>query len=548
MCFFRCRLKCTEKFCEEEKKSIFESLYSGKPKNEQDTFLMGLIDAKEVRRRRSRNEEPKQERRSNFVFHILNGKERVQVCKKAFLSLYALSVKAVFRLTSLLLNGDRPTDRRGQHLKRGNALPDSAILKINEHLRKFPKKETHYGSKPLTYLDASLTVKKMYEMFCSENTDLKKIIKYEYYLKHFNENFGYRFGRPQVDVCQKCEELGVKLKSKELNDTAKRVAAAELLVHKRKAAKFYNKIKCVKDLCDNNEHVEAIVFDYMQNLPLPFMPVNDVFYLRKVWQYVFEIHDIKTNAATFYTYHEGTAKRGPNEVASFLEDYIKQIPDNVTELHVFSDAAGGQNRNHTLIRFFLNLTMNGRFTVIHQYFPIRGHSFLPCDRDFGLIKRAIRRHDRIYTPMQYVSIIANAKRSTPRFTVKVVETHEVLDFKAWWPVYFKKTAKEVAVTKQKLKESFSIAKYKHFTYARESPGFLVAREFIDGLSSFKFHLSKNVASPPFPNERAYEEKVPIKTKKLEDLMKVLTYIPEEEQEFFEQFKEWPTTSREYDSD
>lgn len=510
---------------------------------------MGLLDAKEIKRRRSRNQEPKQERRSNFVFHVLNGKERVQVCKKAFLSLYALSVKAVFRLTSLLLNGDRPTDRRGQHLKRGNALPDSAILKINEHIRKFPKKETHYGSKPLNYLDSSLTVKKMFEMFCWENADLVNIVKYEYYLKHFNENFGYRFGRPQVDVCQKCEELGVKLKSSVLNDTAKRVAAAELVVHKRRAAKFYNKIKSVKDLCNNNENVAAIVFDYMQNLPLPFMPVNDMFYLRKVWQYVFGIHDIKTNGATFYTYHEGTAKRGANEVTSFLQDYIKQIPETVTELYVFSDACGGQNRNHTLVRFFLNLTLNRRFKVIHQYFPIRGHSFLPCDRDFGIIKRAIRRHDRIYTPLQYVSIIAKAKTSKPNFTIKVIDTHEVLNFKAWWPAYFKKTTKEIVTDKETIKESFSIAKYKHLTYESEHPGFIVTREFIDGITTSKFRLSKNnVTAPPFPNERAYNGKVPIKAKKLEDLMKVLTYIPEEDQEFFEQFKEWPTTDREYESD
>lgn len=242
------------------------------------------------------------------MYHVLKDKNRICVCKQAFLSLHALSNKAAHRLTTLLLAGSMPSDKRGKHIKRGNALPDSAILKICSHINSFPKKETHYGSKPLSYLDCQLTVKKMHEMFVLENVDLGAIVKYEYYLKIFNEKIGYRFGRPQVDVCSTCEELGTKLKSQTLNENAKRVAAAELVVHKRRASKFYKKMEAVKELCKTNE------FDYMQNLPLPVMPVNDMFYLRKLWQYVFGLHDLKSNMATFYTYSEVIAQRGSNPV------------------------------------------------------------------------------------------------------------------------------------------------------------------------------------------------------------------------------------------
>ena len=65
-----------------------------------------------------------------------------------------------------------------------------------------------------------------------------KSIKYEYYNKVFKENFDLKFGRPQVDTCCVCEQLTIKLKNKDLNDAAKRVAAAELIVHKRRAKKF----------------------------------------------------------------------------------------------------------------------------------------------------------------------------------------------------------------------------------------------------------------------------------------------------------------------
>lgn len=53
-------------------------------------------------------------------------------------------------------------------------------------------------------------------------------IKYSFYYKIFKERFNFKFGRPQVDTCCNCEELEVKLKCPNLNDTAKRVAAAEL--------------------------------------------------------------------------------------------------------------------------------------------------------------------------------------------------------------------------------------------------------------------------------------------------------------------------------
>lgn len=59
---------------------------------------------------------------------------------------------------------------------------------------------------------------------------------------------------------------------------------------------------------------------------------------------------------------------------------------------------------------------------------------MPCDRDFVVIKRSLRRHDRIYDPLEIVRLICEAGR---KFIVKVVETEDILNFKAWWPNYYK---------------------------------------------------------------------------------------------------------------
>nr|CAI5826625.1 unnamed protein product [Callosobruchus analis] len=49
-------------------------------------------------------------------------------------------------------------------------------------------------------------------------------------------------GRPQVDVCSECERHGTRLKDVNLKDNAKKVDAAEVMVHETRAKRFYNKI------------------------------------------------------------------------------------------------------------------------------------------------------------------------------------------------------------------------------------------------------------------------------------------------------------------
>ena len=138
----------------------------------------------------------------------------------------------------------------------------------------------------------------MHSLFLKKYPELGNKVKYEYYLKYFKENFQLRFGRPQVDVCSLCEELGTKLRNPNLNDNAKRVVAAELMVHKRRAKKFYNKLQEVQKLCKDDTRVAGITFDYMQNLPLPNIPVQDFFYYRQLWVYLFEIHNL-TNSSGY---------------------------------------------------------------------------------------------------------------------------------------------------------------------------------------------------------------------------------------------------------
>ncbi|VEN44475.1 unnamed protein product [Callosobruchus maculatus] len=350
-------------------------------------------------------------------------------------------------------------------------------------------------------------------------------VKYQFYAKYFKDNFSLRFGRPQVDTCITCEELTVKIKSPQLGDHAKRAAEAELSVHKRRAKKFHNKISEIRQLCQTRHDVAALSFDFMQNLPLPHIPVQDIFYLRQLWVNCFGIKNLKTNKTVFYVFHEGVANKGSNEICSMLLHYIDNFLDgNVQELFLFSDNC-----------------------------PVRGHSFLPNDQDFGVMKRKIRKHDRIFIPDQYYSIMSNA---SPNFKVFVIKTSQIYNFSKWWPLYYKRNCLSDESFGKKVpkeqKQSFTPSSFMSFEYNQNKRGVVVAHQFIDGLIYHTFSLlrttSTDVVTLPL-TEQAYPNNwVPINPKKIRNIQQVQSSILDEYQPFYQEILGWPTTENVEETD
>lgn len=485
-----CKKKCIEKLREEDRISIFDTFYNIRTKNEQDMYLQGLITCKEIKQRRPRNNEA-MARQHSFDYYVLVREVRTAVCRSAFCNLHAVTAERVKRIRNLLAQGRRPVDMRGKS-RSSNAMKNSEVLSVMEHIESFPVKESHYATSDYQYLNAELNVRRMYAMFLQKNPET--IIKYEYYNKIFKENFKLSFGRPQIDICNECESLSIKLKNKALNDTAKRCAAAELMVHKRRSKKFYNALKTSTNLCKENSNILAISFDFMQNLQLPRNPAQDMFYLSLLTVSVFCVHSMKTNEAVFFVYHEGLAKKGPNEICSFLYRFIETyVPKDVTELHLFCDNCPGQNKNNTVIRMCSALVDSDRFHKIELFFPIRGHSFLPCDRDFGIIKRKLNKVDRVNTLLEYVEHIVTST-TKQKFMVHVIDQSDIRDFKTWWTKLYKKNVVSVESMSapRNEKETFNISKYHNFSFNKEHGlGVIVARLYIDGVGEFNLQTFIN---------------------------------------------------------
>ncbi|KAK9701744.1 hypothetical protein QE152_g30391 [Popillia japonica] len=135
-------------------------------------------------------------------------------------------------------------------------------------------------------------------------------------------------------------------------------------------------------------------------------------------------------------------------------------------------------------------------------------------------------------------MILKARINRP-FQFKTMTYQDIIDYKNWWPLYYKKTCKANETNNKVL---FSVSKYRHFIYDVPTPGQVIAGEFIDGAFFSTFRLLKPNISPKLPNVKLYSEPVPINENKIKNPKKILQYITAEDLEFWYHIVSWKTTS------
>lgn len=94
-----------------------------------------------------------------------------------------------------------------------------------------------------------------------------------------------------------------------------------------------------------------------------------------------------------------------------------------------------------------------------------------------------------------------------RFTVYHLTSDDVLSFKKWWPKSYKKMTNSDETSGRNVpkenKQPFKVSKYKQFLYNKDTPGKLVASEYIGGIVTSIFTLLKTANPPELPTEKAY---------------------------------------------
>lgn len=431
-------------------------------------------------------------------------------------------------------------DGRGRHTTRANRIPAEIVAQIDEHIKSFPRRRSHYSrsdNEKRYYLSSELNITKLYRLYLAkyepdqyilyeDGKDLNPKVSHNFYYRHFNSNYNISFGQPRSDTCQKCDKLENSIVAEENLETKAKLQQEKSL-HLSKSESFYAALKEKSALAKDEESVEVLCFDYQQNMPLPHIPSGDVFYKRQLWVYNFCVHSAKTGESKFYMYDEITAKKGCNEVVSFLLHYLENfLPPTVRDLYLFSDNCFSQNKNSVLVHFlhtFINITASNIRLIVHQ-FPEPGHSFLPCDRSFGLIEKEKRKKEVVYIPKGWRDLVKNTSR---KFTVIEVTQDIFLNFSEHFKSFLKKS------TTNSKKEKFTISKYRVFKYEKSN---VVKCSITTGITLFSDFVFKKSSAPySLPSEKLYNSyPLPINQKKLENVRSLAEkYVPKNDQWYYD---------------
>jgi hypothetical protein len=268
LCTEQCRLKCSTKFEENTRKSIFNDFYNLDIKAKNALLFKSIIPVALARKRKSA---PKNKTYS-YKYSMILKNELVFVCKTAFCSLHQIIRKKVDIIKNKQKTGKAvpSKDRRGRHMNRPHKMSDAVEQAIIKHISKFPTEESYYSrnSNPnKRYLAPEMNMSLMYRLYTEKCTELKMpkdfLIKKSSYAKIFSSKFNLSFSHPKNDTCSKC-------------DAGQSNAEHEENVHL--GFQLMSKEKASKD-----KNLSYITVDLQQAMPLPKLTTSKAFYLRQIW-------------------------------------------------------------------------------------------------------------------------------------------------------------------------------------------------------------------------------------------------------------------------
>lgn len=417
----------------EDIQSFNDSFFKEKNKIYQDSFIAKYIEVnkkKTVRKSKTQGISPRVRNTGETKFFVYKKetKTKHQVCKDFFQR--ALGGVGRKRIEGIAAELRKTGEIRGKE-NRGGDRKFKKIEPKREKIRKFikslPSRESHHDRKKSKkrYLPAEMkSLKNIWGHF--KNKHPEENVSYLYFRKIVRQTVNIGFGAMKTDACSTCMSLKYKIKG--ANSAEKSKLMALLRIHKKRANCFYELIK------EDIPGMKTFCFDHQQNLVMPRVADQQAYYSRQFYLYNYTVVEQGRNGklnpenVCSYVWNENEHKKDSSACASALFDALRKADmTGIDTVRLCCDACGGQNKNTAVLYMaghWLKVYAPVHVKKIEIVFPVRGHSFLPCDRVFGLIEKEIRTHQEIFVPSEYHKMISNF--STVK---KVDEDWFVYDFK-----------------------------------------------------------------------------------------------------------------------
>lgn len=463
---------------------------------------------------------------TEFTLSSTNG-SRHKVCRKFFMNLLQVSAKRIQHALCSELKNPNAIDLRGKTSSKNKTnARDMQFLK--DFIGRFPRYESHYrrSHTDKMYLAPHLTIAKMYREYRLVCEFQGRVCLSEFIFRRtFNYDFNLGFKSRKTDTCKTCDELNV-LKTTEEVSTRKQ--KHDDLVSKTKRTFSNDILMCA----ESAEKLQCLTFDLQKTLETPSLSTSVAYYKRQLWTYNLCIYDEVHKIGYMYIWSENIASRGAQEIGSALVyHFMHYLPLCTNHIILYSDSCGGQNRNIKLTLMMKKfLCDNGKISKIEQKYFIPGHSYNSCDRCFGLIDRQKKSTENIFCPKHWVNLIAQAKKSEPKFIVTELSAKD----------FYSCSEQEKLIINRKKNEDGE--KINWFTIRRimnnACEPFIIELD-IDGESNTKrINISKkDVTVDDFlSSEMRQLSTRTITKKKYDDLISLLRFIPNEYHSFYKELK------------
>lgn len=517
----KCKNQC-HKLDHDMKLSLFEKFYREDLKT-QRTYLMGLLQLHNIKRRRHGNYTvPSDSRRQTTITYVVPKGDGtlIPVCKKTFSDIFAITKKEIETLINKKKHGDTSfRDNRTSH--KSLKYTEEDVLRVREHINMFPRDESHYTRAKSTkeYLSPDLNIHRCYKAFNELHPG--KQVTYKFYRKVFRRYFpDLKFKRPRTDTCKVCDRLSAVVRSQ---NAQSRSAKATLELHHRKAESSRQIMATDREQSQlPGSNTMTIAIDLQQVLFVPTLTHSEMFYKRQLSCYNLCINVADIGNSYMCLWHEGICSRGGNEIASCLLSFVNKRNTNKDHLIIWCDNCAGQNKNRMILFLLMFLVANGHFQSIEQKFLITGHSFLQCDRDFGIIEKR-KKVMKSYVPEDLKKVITGAKNTSQPF--------QVLDMTSECFFNFQAAADDIIVTKK-----LNISTASRLLVTKDKPGEVLIKQNFTDIEPWKvvnvFKRGKSISDLKNVELHRLLTHNTISKEKMRDLESMIEYLPDNCQEFY----------------
>lgn len=291
--------------------------------------------------------------------------------------------------------------------------------------------ESHYCRKDTKkrYLDSTLSVPKMYDLFKTKYFDEPDVPKDNVYRHIFGTEYNLDFFHPSKDKCLICKnyENAVGLDKQQMEKSYSE--------HIKRKDEAYAAKQADKNRANEDKTFVSATFDLQKVLQIPVSDVGPLYYSRKLRVFNLTVYEsaIPNNAYCF-TWNEINGKRGSSEIGTALLNWIQTLPKHVKEISVFSDTCGGQNRNQHVAALFLHIIENFDFNLIEHKFMEKGHSKLEADSMHSAIEYA-QKNVSIFSMRDWLTVFAMARsnrkhKNKKSYIVKESTFNDFIDLKS----------------------------------------------------------------------------------------------------------------------